>query len=350
MSDLNSAIPWASFCMSTYRRTELLKEALSNIRKQAFSDFEVVISDNDPEGSAAAVVEQFGDPRFHYFHNGTNIGLIGSFNKSIERSRGRYIVMITDDDPVYPDMLQTLYDLHIKYPGYGVYFGGHDTFYHGLRQARLAQARVGTNSALPDMDLGEVKIFSASEFPEAFLHGSLSGALLWSTGVLRRDIALSFGGFPDYGTPYMADNSFVFLSAVRGGFVYVNKSLGYRAIHNENYSYRESNYEAIYQAPGAFYQWTVDRLPSDIDTPSLRQQLGDYAGRDLAVYVISIGKLLADQQVKSSAFEEFRERFFRLPLLRKWKRKYVIATHFPKVFAFLLAFRRLVSPSNVAGK
>src|SRR2546422_6918663 len=43
-----------------------------------------------------------------------------SFNKSLERSSGEFIVMITDDDPVYPEMLQTLYDLSVNYPGYGL--------------------------------------------------------------------------------------------------------------------------------------------------------------------------------------------------------------------------------------
>jgi glycosyltransferase involved in cell wall biosynthesis len=352
MTDQNSEMPWASFCMSTYRRTDFLQEALSVIRKQTFADFEVVISDNDPEASAAAVVAGFRDSRFRYFHNGANLGMVASFNKSIERSRGRYIVMITDDDPVYEDMLQTLYDLHLKYPGHGVYFGGHDTFYLGVQQARMAKARVGTNSALPDMELGEERVYAANDFPAAFLDGPLAGSLLWSTGVVRRDIAVAVGGFPDYGTPHMADNSYLFLSAVREGLVYVNRSLGYRAIHNENFSYREANYESIYKAPEAFFKWTVDRLPADMDTPAIRRQLGDFVGRDLTVYVISIRLMLREQKVESSTFEEFRQRFFRLPLLKKWKRKYFIAAHFPNAFSFLLALRRLLSPSpsNASGK
>jgi GT2 family glycosyltransferase len=338
--------------MSTYCRTDFLEQALSVIRIQTFTDFEVVISDNDPEASAAAVVQRFNDPRFRYFHNGTNLGMVASFNKSIERSRGRYIVMITDDDPVYGDMLQTLYDLHLKYPGHGVYFGGHDTFYLGVQQARMAKARVGTNSALPDMEFGEERVYAANDFPAAFIDGPLAGALLWSTGVVRRDIAIEVGGFPDYGTPHMADNSYLLLSAIRAGFVFVNRSLGYRAIHNENYSYREANYESIYKAPDGFYRWTVDRLPANMDTPILRQQLGDLVGRDMTVYVISIRSMLRQQKIESAAFQDFQQRFFRLPLLKKWKRKFYIAGHFPNTFAFLLALRRLLSPSpsNANGK
>lgn len=352
MPDQNSAKPWVSFCMSTYRRTGFLKNALSVIRAQTFADFEVVISDNDPEGSAAAVVAEFQEPRFRYFHNGANLGMVASFNKSIERSRGEYIVMITDDDPVYPNMLQTLYDLQVKYPGYGMYIGGHDTFFQGQLQARMAKARVGTNSALADMDLGAEMPFSAAEFPGAFLNGPISGSLLWSTGIIKRDIAVDIGGFPNYGTPHMGDNSFILLSGARAGCVYVNTALGYRAIHNENYSFGEANYESIYKAPDGFYQWTLDHLPPAVNTPQFRRQLAHFVGRDLTVYVIAIRNMLRVQGVKSEKFEEFRRRFFELPFLKKWKRKYYIAVHYPNAFELFLAFRKLLFPPplNKPGK
>ena len=93
------------------------------MQKQGFANFEVVVSDNDPECSAREVIAELNDPRFLYFPNGNDLGMIASFNKSIERSRGQFVVPITDDDPVYPNMVQTLYDLHLKYPGHGVYSG-----------------------------------------------------------------------------------------------------------------------------------------------------------------------------------------------------------------------------------
>jgi len=352
MPDSNNATPWVSFCMSTYRRTGFLQKALSLIRQQTFTDFEVVISDNDPEGSAAPVVAEFQDPRFRYFPNGTNLGMVNSFNKSIERSRGQFIVMITDDDPVYPHMLQTLYHLYRKYPGYGLYIGGHDTFFHGLLQARMAKARIGTNSSLADRELDAEKVYSAAEFPEAFLDGSFTGGLLWSVGAVRRDIALAIDGFPSYGTPHLADCSFILLSGAREGVVYVNTALGYRAIHNENYSYAETNYESIYKAPEGFYQWTIDRLPAAVSTPKLKQLLAHYIGRDMTVYVISIKKMLQVQKVKSGKFEDFRKRFFNISFLKKWRRKYYIAVHFPYAFELFLAFRNLLSPPplNPPGK
>lgn len=346
MPDLKSDTPWASFCLSTYRRTGFLKKALTLFMAQTLPDFEVVISDNDPEGSGESVVAEFQDPRFRYFHNGTNLGMINSFNKSIERSRGQFVVVITDDDPVYPDMLQVLYDLHIKYPGYGLYFGGHDTVFTGLLQARMAKARVGTNSGLANWDLDTEKVFSAAEFPRVFLDGTIGGSLLWSVGVMRRDIALAIGGVPNFGTPHLADCSYILLGGVREGCVYVNRALGARVIHDENYSYAEANYETIYKAPEGFYNWTIQRLPPVMNTPHLQKLLVHFVGRDMTIVVIAIKKMLQLQQVKSEKFEDFSRRFFNISFLRKWKRKYYIAVHFPRLFELFLSFRNLlVSPT-----
>ena len=104
--------PWVSFCMSTYKRPELLKTQLSTILKQTFTDFEIVVSDNDPDCSARNTVSGFQDIRLQYFSNVENLGMIKSFNKSIERSSADFIVMVTDDDPVDIDFLQTFYNLY----------------------------------------------------------------------------------------------------------------------------------------------------------------------------------------------------------------------------------------------
>jgi len=333
--------------MSTYRRPVFLKRTLSLIKAQTFSDYEVVVSDNDPERSAEAVVQELNDPRFRYFSNGTNLGMVSSFNKSIERSEGRYIAMLTDDDPVYPEMLEELHKLHQEYPGYGIYIGGHDTFFNGLLQARMFKTRVGTNSSLADWELGAVRTFSAADFPAAFLSDVFASGLLWSAAIVKRDIALSIGGFPDFGTPHLADCAFVLLSGAQAGCVHLNKAVACRTIHDNNYSYAPANYESIYKAPEGFYQWALDKLPAAAVTPQLKASLAHYIGRDMTVYVITIKKMLKVQQVKSPQFEEFRKRFFRLPLLRRWKRKYFIAIHFPNLFELFLAFKRALFPSSL---
>src|ERR1043165_2512224 len=113
------AQPFASFCFSTYKRPAYLKSTLQSILRQSFTDFEVIVSDNDSEQSGKPSVEFFNDSRFFYQANESNLGMKKSFNRSLEKAKGQYIVMIADDDPVYPDMLETLFDLQKEFPGYG---------------------------------------------------------------------------------------------------------------------------------------------------------------------------------------------------------------------------------------
>src|SRR5664279_265888 len=102
--------PWVSFCMTTYKRPEFLRNQLLSLQKQTFSNFKVIISDNDREASGESIVREINDPRIIYACNEVNLGMVKSFNRSLAKADTEYVVMSTDDDPVYPQMLQTLND------------------------------------------------------------------------------------------------------------------------------------------------------------------------------------------------------------------------------------------------
>src|SRR3954462_10342509 len=108
--------PLISFCFTTYKRHDYLKDTLEGVRRQTYSNFEVIVSDNDPEQSGRVVLEAMNDSRFKYFPNNENLGMKKSFNKSLERSYGDFVVIIADDAPVYFAMLETLVELYNNYP------------------------------------------------------------------------------------------------------------------------------------------------------------------------------------------------------------------------------------------
>ena len=123
LSSANAQTPWVSYCIATYRRQSFLQGTLAEILQQTGADLEVIVSDNDPEGSSRIVIESFADPRIHYVCAGTNVGMVRNFNRALALARGEYVAMVCDDDPVYPDMLKTLHALAMSYPGYGAYYG-----------------------------------------------------------------------------------------------------------------------------------------------------------------------------------------------------------------------------------
>src|SRR5437763_1238803 len=103
--------PVISFCIATYNREEFLKSTIQSILNQKYDNIEIIISDNDPNGSAENVVKQFKSRNILYHKNRTNIGTVKNFNKAFSLSHGDFIVFVSDDDPLDKNMLSTLIGL-----------------------------------------------------------------------------------------------------------------------------------------------------------------------------------------------------------------------------------------------
>ena len=207
-------MPWVSFCISTYKRPQLLQNQIELILQQTFQDFEIIVSDNDPEMSAASIIKSTNDPRVKYFSNGMNLGMTKSFNKSIERAMADYVVMVTDDDPVVPDMLEIFHKLIECYPGFGIYLGCE---------------RKGK-------DRDKIEIFDNEEFGFEILSPTLTPNILWSSCVLRRDVVLKVGGMPDYGSPHLADHALLVLCGGVDGGLLINRMFSNLTSHQMNFS------------------------------------------------------------------------------------------------------------------
>jgi glycosyltransferase involved in cell wall biosynthesis len=206
--------PWVSFCMSTYKRPELLKQQLNSLSQQTFTNFEVVISDNDPENSGREIVHELDDTRFKYFSNGTNRGMMLSFNLSIERATADHIVMITDDDPVEKYFLAELYDIYKHHNTYDLYAGF-------LRKNCLA---------------GSIEQIPAEKFAEEILDPDKTERILWSSCIIKKNIALQVGKIPEYGSPHLADHAFIVMAGSINGGVIVNKMYSKLTSHDSNFS------------------------------------------------------------------------------------------------------------------
>jgi len=221
---------WVSFCISTYKRPAFLKSALETISRQTFRDFEVVVSDNDPEGSAGPVVKGFNDPRFKYFCNGENLGMIQSFNKSIERSSSEYITMITDDDPVEEKFLEEMFALYNQYKDYSIYCGF---------------SRTNTTA-------GAVEIIEKDDFITEILDVKKTTSILWSSAVMKKQAVNAIGKLPDYGSPHLSDHAMIAMTGSISGGIVINKMYSYVNIHDNNFSKFNFRYYTI--GCRAFYE------------------------------------------------------------------------------------------------
>jgi len=234
--ELTENKPSVTFCMTTFKRPDFLKKQLTSLLKQTFQNFEVVISDNDPEASGKPIVEAFNDQRFRYYSNGENIGMIASFNKSIEKAITPYIVMLTDDDHVDESMLNELNSVVEKYPGCPIYMG----------------------CKRFDKKPGEIEIFDKENYAFEFLHPRRTLVILWSSCLLDRKTVQEFGGIPDFGSPHFADHALLLLCGKNNGGVFINKLYGSLASHDQNFS--KSHFELYYKGCVGFHNFITSNF------------------------------------------------------------------------------------------
>ena len=294
--------PWASFCMSTFNRPAFLEEQVGSLLQQTFTDFEIVIADNDPQAGGRAVAESFKDARVKYECNGENIGMLNSFNRSIGRARGEYVVMITDDDPVENNFLEVFNKLVDDYPGF--------SFYGGLQRE--------------GKDPNEIEIIHANDFISEFLDTGKSTNILWSSCLVKRATLLQIGGLVDYGSPHLVDHAMLSTVGSIDGGVFVNKMYSRIVYHTTNFS--KSNFDYYYIAAAGFYRVMDDFIK---DRPSygknrdvITKHLGKWAINCMFALINYYKSAANYDKAKVDELWKVADKLFRLPFMRRYRLKY----------------------------
>jgi len=237
---------WVSFCISTYMRPQFLRKQIESLLKQTFSDFEIVVSDNDPNASAMEVVSSFNDDRIKYYNNTENLGMIKSFNKSIDRSSSEYIVMVTDDDPIENTFLSSVFNLYQSYPGYSLYGG-----FKRKHKSYL-----------------NVEIVKRENFIMEILDNNKTTNLLWSSCMIEKASALKIGKIPDYGSPHLADHVLLALVGNEKGGIIINKMFSTLTSHDSNFS--KTNFDYYYIACVGFYKMMTNQVTMPLNEQGLK--------------------------------------------------------------------------------
>ena len=193
-SGSRKSAPLISFGIPAYNRPHLLAETLASIAAQtAAVDYEVVVCDDGPTEDNRRVVEQFPAARFFYHPNRPALGPVGNWNECLRRARGRWVMVLHEDDTLYP------WYLAIVWP---------------RLRADLAAVctKTAQGAAAPALSAptGTPGVWSYP--PRCFLKSSMTPF----PGVLvRRELALRLGGFDERAGP-LADYEFWYRLACAG--------------------------------------------------------------------------------------------------------------------------------------
>jgi succinoglycan biosynthesis protein ExoM len=100
--------PAVSIIIPTFRRPARAVEAARSALAQACeAPFEIVLVDNDPEGSALVALRALGDPRIRVIHE-PRAGVANARNAGLRAARGELIAFLDDDEIAPPRWLAEL--------------------------------------------------------------------------------------------------------------------------------------------------------------------------------------------------------------------------------------------------
>lgn len=105
--------PRVSVVIPTFRRAQMLERALNSVLAQSFSDFEIIVVDDNGRGhpqqqaTAALLRERFDDPRVRYIVNEPGCsGASATRNVGIDAARGEFVAFLDDDEDWLPGKLE----------------------------------------------------------------------------------------------------------------------------------------------------------------------------------------------------------------------------------------------------
>jgi glycosyltransferase involved in cell wall biosynthesis len=180
--------PKVSIGLPVYNGDNFLREALTSLVDQTFSDFEIVISDNGSDDDSLEICEEFAalDERIKLHRADVNRGGTWNFNRVLELSTGEYFRWAAHDDLIEPTYLERCVETLDAHP-----------------EAVLCHTRVeiideqGTRHGLyvgPPMRRGDDRVHV--RFHDAATYGGRCHQIF---GVMRRDALLSLPPYGDYG-------------------------------------------------------------------------------------------------------------------------------------------------------
>lgn len=225
--------PLVSIMIPTFRRPELLRDAIASaLGQNSTESFEVVVVDNEQDSVIAAqvddVVRSFDDPRLRLYRNSGNLGMFGNWNRCVNLARGDWLTILNDDDKLKPSFLSGVLENrrgNALIAADADYFGARYQRASGLGRWVRAAAKTVRDALLFRQDVR--KISDADLFFGNPVRASL-GVLL------HKRSCIEIGGFREERWP-IADYVFTTSYCLKyGGYLLNEKLASYRLEANES--------------------------------------------------------------------------------------------------------------------
>jgi len=263
--------PFFSIAVTTYDRVDLLRQALESILAQTFTDFEILVGNDNQNRQVRRDFPDLSDPRIRWIDHPKNLGYVGNVNCLLELAEGRFFTSLSDDDIYFPCYLEIMHRALIEYGSLNVAFCG---FMHG---------------ETPPLDIppleGSIQLYSGPDWLQGYLSKTLPAVGCY--GVFEREFIRSLGGTHVLGSaPFFSpynDNLLAVQAGLAEKVAYCPDPLLFYRLHSESISYTSTKHDAYFSAQRNFLYLAEDvfcQTTHNDRRPAYRALLLDWFMRD----------------------------------------------------------------------
>ena len=213
-------MPTVSVIIPTYNRARLVSQAIDSVLQQTFTDFEIIVVDDESTDDTAAVVKRYGDRvRYVWTPNG---GTGHARNVGMQHATGRYLTFLDSDDVLYPYALELETRLLERFPAVsmvcaevtgfndrGIIERYHLKSYHesSFRDPSVTYDRIfpsslpllGTGAVPPDVIAEDPSLAGRRVYYGNIFDAYLLGIVLFqNSAMLRREVVADIGPRNEY--------------------------------------------------------------------------------------------------------------------------------------------------------
>lgn len=215
--------PELSVMIPTIRRREALRRALDSVLENGFDGtMEVIVCDDDPAGSARAVVETIQDDRVRYVQNPGPHGHVGNWSFLSTQSKGTYCFKLDDDDVIRPGFLAKSVAVMREHPEVGSVYTAYEQVDErdGSRSQEVDTGFFQGRMVAPGPAYARAVLTNEGGYPRNHK----------TTAVYRRELAERFGHY----RTLCEDFAFSVALAVEADVAYVPEALYEYRLHGGN--------------------------------------------------------------------------------------------------------------------
>ena len=223
-----------------------LRESVSSILAQTYTDFELVIVDDCSPENLKEIVSSFHDARISYHRNKENIGgkdLVAQWNHCLQYAQGDYVILATDDDLYEPDFLGYFSGMIDKYPE------------ADLLRSRIMQ--VSDDGDILSMDGYYKEHLTFAEYVYSMMHGMKSGIPQY---IFKRETLLRKGGFVSFPFAWASDDASAIMMAENGVVISDKCLVKFRYCSGINITSNQSIMPGKTKAMLMYYEWMKGQL------------------------------------------------------------------------------------------